>query len=161
MATPTYELIETTTLSADASSVIFDLIPQTFRDLVLTCGNVNSQSTSTMRVTVNDDNTANYAEAWMYGDGSVDDADINGGTFYLRFSTGGGDITTTSDALLQLEIVDYSQTDKYKATIQKVSSNTKSAMIAGLWQSTNAVTKLEIKTNIAAGGIFSLYGIAG
>jgi len=163
MATPTYELIETTTVSVDTITVTFSSIPQTFRDLVLICSNVNSSSAggSTMRFNLNNDNTANYDAVWMYGDGTTVDSDKDISNFYIRFSTSGGDIANNADALLITNIMDYSQTDKHTTVLVRRNDQNKVLALAGRWKNTDAVTQIDVKSNIAAGTVLSLYGIAG
>ena len=69
MATQTYIPLATTTLTANTSTLTFQSIPQSYRDLVLiVSGQGSSDSSLTFRA--NGDTGANYSWMQMSGDGS-------------------------------------------------------------------------------------------
>jgi len=161
VATPTYTLIDSTTLTVATTTVTFSSIPQTYRDLVLVCGNVSSNSAggSTLRFSLNNDNNANYDAVWMYGDGTTTDSDSDSSNFYIRFSVTGGDIADNANALLIINLMDYSQTDKHTTALVSRNDQNKVLRLAGRWKNTAAVTQIDVKAGIAAGATFHLYGI--
>lgn len=156
MATPTYELIETTTLASSASSVTFTSITQDYRDLVLVV-NLLAASASNASVRINSDSASNYSRVFMLGSGSSATSTAQTtNTIFLM----GNSATDTTNGILQ--IMDYSATDKHKSCLQRSNQDYVFAQ-AVRWADTSAVTALEIykgANSFAVGSSFSLYGIA-
>jgi len=162
MATPTYDLLASTTLATAASSVTFSSIDQSYGDLIII---VNSLGSTTLeaRIRLNSDSGSNYNFARMSGNGS------SGTSAELASQTSGSlsviaDATTGEAILLKLELQDYTATDKHKSMLARANqSATGSEATALRWASTAAVTAIEILTstgNWAIGGTFNLYGVA-
>jgi len=167
MATPTYELIETTTLTASASSVSFTSITQDYRDLVLVfemtppgSGNLSAQ------LKINNDTGSNYSYVTAVGrdtaSGTVVESDS--GTLSFGIVQFGAFARDTDGALTAVQIMDYSATDKHKSWLSRsngVAPEGAVEMIAGRWANTSAITSLELTaSDFQSGSTFSLYGIA-
>ena len=153
MATPTYELIETTTLTSSASSVTFSSITQDYRDLVLVAD--NSQNTNiVIEAQFNNDTGTNYYGVEMLGTGSsASSGTRTGGEFDFRI-LGGFHI---------VQIMDYSATDKDKTSLQRYNSDSTVGAQALRWDNTAAITEIDLNAaggSFAVGTTFSLYGIA-
>lgn len=163
MATPTYELIETTTLASSASSVSFSSITQEYRDLVLVM-DCKVTGNAVGRVRFNSDTGSNYSFVQMIGNGSIATSNSNTLDYGLVSSS---TMDTASELLTLIQIMDYSATDKHKSylTRQNLSgTGTVGAYaVANRWANTAALTNMEVYTsanNFATGSTFSLYGIA-
>lgn len=159
MATPTYELIETETLSSSASSVTFASVPQGFRDLVLVIDKLGTSLIGT-EIQFNSDTGSNYVYMNFSGDGNA----ISSGDGTETSVRPGGNATATVRKQVICQIMDYSATDKHKSVL--VRSNVETAetrFYYTRWANTNAITNIYIDPIInqfAAGSVFSLYGIA-
>lgn len=159
MTTPTYDLIETTTLTASASSVTFTSITQDYRDLVLVCKGVWSNDGRTLVLTLNNDsNLSSYAFQEMYGQGSSDlqgDLDNSGPYFFRGYK-----------AVAIVDIFDYSQPRHKNMLFRTGASDTgfsSKYLSAVRYKSTLDITQIKVALNadnLEAGSTFSLYGIA-
>jgi len=166
MATPTYELIETTTLPSSASSVTFSSITQDYRDLVLVAEVKGASGSGVIGVVLrlNSDTGSNYSYVNMLGDGSTTDS--GSGTADKAFIADSVNPDETNAGLFLIQLMDYSATDKHKSGL--VRANLASGAVSATairWANTSAVTAVEIFNSgagdeFAAGGTLSLYGIA-
>jgi hypothetical protein len=164
----TMQLIETKTLATAAASITFTSIPQDGTDLVL-LGLVR-----TARALVNDfvdlrfngDNTdGNYSARVLFGNGSSPSTftensyigDVNGNT-------------STADTFTSISVYtpNYTVATNKASSIDTVSEANATAayqsLITRLWNSTAAITSMEIGftaagSNLVAGTTFSLYKI--
>ena len=159
----TYTLIDSVTLASSASSVTFSSIDQSYRDLVLVCGNVNASSANQNFVFyLNGDyypSTA-YSEVFMEGNGSVTDSDSAAGGYFIRFTTSTNRLQTDSNAILAIQLFDYTQTDKHKTALVNRSDSYATMRLAGRWANTSAITSITVDGNVAAGATYHLYGIS-
>ena len=162
MATPTYDLLASTTLATAASSVTFSSIDQSYGDLIII---VNALGSTTLeaRIRLNSDSGSNYNSVRMSGNGST------ATSASLASQTSGSlsviaDATTGEAILLKVEIQDYTATDKHKSMLARANQSATGTEATALrWASTAAVTAIEILTstgNWAIGGTFNLYGVA-
>lgn len=163
MATPTYELIETTTLASSASSVSFSSITQDYRDLVLVA-NVTSSATISGALLVFNDDDANGETVDMTGNGTSATSQTYSAPIRL---TGGNIFIEPGPALFKIDIMDYSATDKHTSVLIRGNSlgggQDGTTARAGRWPNTSAVTTVEFRgdaNGFAAGSTLSLYGIA-
>lgn len=156
----TYDLLDSTTLTSSASSVTFSSISQGYRDLVLVA--TGTTSTATYRaVQLNGDTGSNYSYVNAAGDGSATNSYAGTTTrvfwdFYQASST-------SVIAQAQIQILDYSATDKHKPILVRNGGADESVeMRAVRWANTSAVTSLSFLAsgNYNAGSTFYLYGIA-
>lgn len=157
MATPTYDLLDSVTLSSSSSSVTFSSIDQSYRDLVLVGEHLGSGGIASFYVTLNGDTGSNYSMVWMSGTGSTS----SGSTTTTQFS--GLSATTTVATLNIFNIMDYSATDKHKSVLTRSNTPTFVQARAQRWANTSAVTSMTIdgqNNPFASGSTFYLYGVA-
>lgn len=162
MPTPTYDLLDSTTLASSASSVTFSSIDQSYRDLILVV-ELQPPASSIIQVhlRMNADTGSNYYLVGMYGNGSTTGSySVNAATLSLSYY---GTIGSGGSFLATSQIMDYSATDKHKSVLSRI-GDTPVAAEAGRWASTSAVTSLEIfKTayqDFTSGSTFYLFGVA-
>ena len=162
MATPTYDLIDSVTLSSSASSVTFSSIDQSYRDLVLIVEALgNASSAANVRVTFNSDSGSNYPYVGMSGNGSTAISFSGTSTSISGFGSDG-----TTKVLSSFQILDYSVTDKHKPVLVRV--NRPDLVVqarAARWANTSAITTVTITDNLAndgyaAGSTFYLWGVS-
>tara|TARA_R110002153_G_scaffold163216_1_gene315820 strand:+ start:80 stop:577 length:498 start_codon:yes stop_codon:yes gene_type:complete len=162
MPTPTYTLIDSTTLSSSASSVTFSGISGTGKgDLVLSAEVKASSGTINLSMRLNSDTGSNYNHVLMYGNGSSAASFASSNRANIQIAIGSG--TATNAITTQTFISDYSATDKHKSTISRGNEPSYTSAGAGRWANTSAVTSLEVYTtttdSYAAGSTFNLYQI--
>lgn len=165
MPTPTYIPLATKTLTGSAASVTFTSISQSYRDLILVIQNVTNVGTQTNQgasFRLNND-SSNYSEVFMLGNGTSATSGTIAGTFLNLYSAG----LTGGNTIVQF--LDYSATDKHKISLVRsnlVTGSTSSA--AQRWASTAAITSITLYASDTfagtpdswgAGGTFTLYGI--
>lgn len=162
MATPTYELIASQTLSSSALQVTFSSIPNTYRDLFLSVS-LNGATADYPYIQLrfnNDSGSGNYMHVQAMATGStrngtysLDDKILL--TYYNPFSY--------SLVRLQANILDYAQTDKSKTMVGwhgGVGVDTE--MWTAKWYDTAAINEIDIfswSPQYNAGSTFDLYGI--
>ena len=154
MATPTYDLLDSTTLGTAAASVTFSSIDQSYGDLILVFRG-SAASDDYLGLQFNSDTTSSYSVVRAYNTLS--------GTFnaiYGLIGSGDGSI----DNLQIVQIMDYSATDKHKTFLSRSNNTGYVAMHAGRWANTSAITSVKIMTglgaNYVAGSTFQLFGVA-
>ena len=141
MATPTYTLIDSVTLSSAASSVTFSSIPAG-GDLVLVVDNNGDRQQG--RVRFNGDTGSNYSYVGIYG-GVAAPTSGKGTTTYV-FSM----LTASAQNAIH-QVMDYSATDKHKTVLSRGGTTTESVVAsASRWANTSAITSL----TYSAGGSF-------
>lgn len=158
MATPTYDLIDSVTLSSSAASVTFSSISG-YRDLVLVSQALPSGSESNFYARYNGDSgSSQYHYVFMSGNGSTASSSSANGP-QMPFGR------CESGAMSVNQIMDYSATDKHKTHFERRNSTTDRAWaFAGRWNSTAAITSILLAPysgDFASGSTFYLYGIAG
>tara|TARA_R110000822_G_scaffold23423_1_gene72476 strand:- start:119 stop:616 length:498 start_codon:yes stop_codon:yes gene_type:complete len=162
MATPTYTLIDSVTLTTEAT-VTFTSIPQTFGDLVLVVNQSSPSGAKGTRLFFNGDGGSNYSSVSMYATATV------GSGFGSTSNLTVGGYNTASNVGVPMfsvsQIMDYSATDKHKSVLSRSNTPTGSSngvvAWAGRWANTSAITQIEISDgNWAVGSTFFLYGIA-
>ena len=162
------QLIETKTLATAAASITFTSIPQDGTDLVL-MGLVRTarlEANDFVDLRFNGDNTdGNYSARALYGNGtSVNSFSENSyiGDVNAAGSTGN---TFTS---INVYLPNYSGSTTKSGSVENVMENNASlapqSIIARRWNSTAAITSMEIGftvagSNLVAGSTFSLYKI--
>lgn len=167
------QLIEQKTLTADATSVTFSDIPQQYQTLwmVLSAG-VNDTTTRVAVARFNGDNGTNYVSHRMQhlGDGTSSTDFIDPSDFVAI-----GIINTNLLAQNSILFPGYSRTDRNKSVLSTFaapstpsegSTGSSLGFCGGMWNSTSAVTDIEIIEQptggaeaILAGSIFALYGL--
>jgi len=157
LATPTYDLLDSTTLASAASSVTFTSIDQSYGDLVLSVqGSGKSPS-----ILINNNTNPIYNEVSMEGDnqsGAGSLLQTNNQQFFVGFPS----YFTLQNSLI-MQFFDYAANDKHKSTLARTQSGAFTTIaVAGRFASTSAITSIQV-TNAdqwTVGTVFSLYGIA-
>lgn len=166
----TYTPIATYTIPSTTASYTFSSIPQTYTDLVVVVVPATTGNTYPY-FRFNGDATNKYSDSQISGDGSS----TRGGK---RTAQSRGYIAewvmtnTTPTSNIVTHIMNYSNSTTMKTYLAR-NNNTVSGtyvgteLIAGLWASTAAINSITIGTasggvdsNLAAGTIVSIYGIA-
>lgn len=159
MPTNTYTALATITLSGTDSEVLFDSIPNSYRDLILVANYTCSSDTGTVIYLRFNSLSTNGSYRAMRGNGS--NAATGSGTDAMLVSWGTGLSTSRANSIIQ--VFDYAQTDKHKTSMVRNDDSTlKTEMITNRWASTSAVTSISLvpQTNtFAAGSTFSLWGV--
>jgi hypothetical protein len=158
MTTPTYTLIDSTTLGSSASSVTFSSIDQTFGDLVLVINAVFTNDGRALYIRLNSDTGNNYNQVEIQGTGSSASSGSN--TNISTFQVDGYQRLATAT------IFDYATTNKHKSVLSRSASGSSSfpavRAAAHRWASTAAVTSITVQLNadnLETGSTIYLYGI--
>ena len=164
MATPTYTLIDSTTLGSSAASVTFSSISATGKgDLVLAIKATGATGNTDIQLRFNGDSGTNYSSVYMAGNGS---SATSGTTATNRITVGGqveySDGTNAQQAICQ--IADFSATDKHKSVLSRsnvaAGAGAGTSAFAGRWANTAAITSISVVNNTyGAGSTFFLYQI--
>jgi hypothetical protein len=165
-----FQLISTQTIATSGTmSVTFSSIASTYRNLqvrMTVCNNANFQSVTQVGMRFNSDSGSNYAYHLLYGNGSSVVSTGSSTQTDIRL-TGAGDISSgTVYGSFITDVLDY--TVAKNKTIGSLNGTTNQTyykhigLNSGVWQSTSAVTSLELREingyGFRAGSRFSLYG---
>lgn len=159
MPTPQYTALANVTLSSTASSVSFQSINQSYRDLVLVMNTALTSSASVFLWLNSDTTSSNYPNVWMQGNGSSTSSgtSLPGG---VRISVTN---YSTGPATSRVDFMDYKATDKHKTMLVRHDlSSAETVAVASRWTNTNAITDIGIipaGTTFATGSSFALYGV--
>jgi hypothetical protein len=158
MPTPTYDLIATTTLAANTSSVVFGSIPQGYRDLIIV-GNTFT-STGEVGVQFNGDTGSNYSTVLMRGGASSTVSSVAFTDTAIWPSTQVGSPTGVPNSWT-VQVMDYLATDKQKMSLTRFGSAASHVQAqANRWASTAAITSITfVGATYNANSTFSLYGV--
>jgi hypothetical protein len=172
--TGSFESIATQTLGSSAASITFSSIPSTYQHLQIRFMSTLTGTTASdefLWLTFNSTGGTSYADHYLWGSGSSESAGGVNSQANIRF-IGQSDLTVGSvDAFSVgiIDIQDYKSTTKNK-TVRVFSGwdNNGGGRInlsSGLFNNTGAISTIKIErsgsTNMAAGSVFSLYGIKG
>jgi hypothetical protein len=155
-----YISLATRTLSSPASSITFSNIPNTYRDLVLIVSGT-ATSNGYIGLRYNGDSGSNYSRIGISG------ASSNGSSagFSSTDSIVGLTLWRTSNAMLRLDVLDYSANNKLKTGISRGGGGGMESVIIGhRWNNTSPITSLNIShvsSQMATGTTLSLYGVLG
>lgn len=152
------ELIASQTTSSVVTSVTFNSIPNTFRDLVIVADVAAQAFDSWLGLRFNGASTNTYS--WVYaGNGANSNSGANVAQIQL-FSH-----LTTTRGVQTVHVMDYAITNKHKSVLGRGGSAGAfgPGMTAGRWASTNAITSLTLfggqGIEFAVGATFNIYGI--
>ena len=169
-STTSYESIQTVTVGAGGlSTASFTAIPSTFKHLQLRMI-IRGSANNSLAIKINSDTGSNYARHRLYGSGSAASAASNtSATSGFIFSGNGVPTGSSIFGAAIVDILDYTDTNKYKTirTLDGVDTNGGGGIefISNLWQSTSAITQLDLFLDAAATiqeySSFALYGIKG
>jgi hypothetical protein len=159
-----YESIATVTVGAGGvSSITFSSIPSSYKHLQIRALTVTSTPSNGSAIQFNSDTTgANYKYHSVYGTGSSATG-TSGSPAYAPFFNGGA--ATTSPGSMVLDILDYSDTSKYK-TIRSLDGYDANGsgylgLTSGLWMNTAAINSIKFDAAYLQYSSFALYGIKG
>lgn len=159
-----YVPLATKTLTATATSVTFSSISQAYRDLVLIASVSGTTDNRQIKFQFNGDTATNYPMVTMYG--------LTGGAATSSSSAGGFNGVTMGQFLvradpkntIQLDIFDYSSTDKHKSiSLRQDLGLYSTSSTAARWANTVAITSIVVtldSSTFIVGSTFTLYGIA-
>lgn len=165
MPAPTYDLIASTTLAAATSEVVFNSLPQNYRDLILVM-NVATSAGSNNGIRFNSDSGSNYSRVWMAGGGTTHSGSET--TTRIQLDYFGFSNTVLGEQVTITSVMDYSATDRHKTALirnNKNGANTGAEAIAGRWANTAAITSLQVFSitgggiTFSAGSTFNLFGV--
>lgn len=172
MASATYSLIASTTLTGSQATVTFSSIPSTYTDLVLRMS-VRDTDTSTIigstTVTFNNDTSSIYSVTNLFGNGSAASSSrqSNVASWSSNYNGSNTGVTTNTFSSLEMYIPSYTSTSsKAFSQSQAVENNaastgTQIGARAHLFRNTTAISSIEIAAyvNFESGSTFYLYGI--
>ena len=166
-----YDSIATTTVGAGgASSITFSSIPSSYTHLQIRfMARRTTSSAADTTIRFNSDSGANYKSHYIIGDGASVSAGSPGATTsILNWYTTGSDATSGVFGIDILDILDYSNTNKYKTTrtLSGFDNNGSGNVVfsSGLYLSTNAISNITLipnSGNFVEYSSFALYGIKG
>jgi len=169
LATPSYESIQTVTVSSNVSDIEFTSIPATYTHLQLRGQSIFSAGDWSTLMQFNSDTGNNYAFHALIGNGTT--ASVNGSATQSSILVEAYVVghSTTAPFANVTDILDYKNTSKYKTsrTLSGIDRNGTGEvhLVSGLWQNTNAITSIKLTINdaqyFASGTKYALYGIKG
>jgi hypothetical protein len=176
-STNSYESIATTTVGAGgSSSITFSSIPSSYQHLQIrvfgrTTNSVSSESFENTIVSFNSDTTnANYAWHNIVGDGaSVTANGFTSNRVLVNAVITGNLIASSIYGTFVTDILDYSNTSKYKTTRSLAGGDANGSgrlmLQSSLWMNTAAITSITLTNgsgnNFVQYSSFALYGIKG
>jgi len=168
MAT-TYQAIATVEVgSGGAANIEFTSIPATYTDLLLKISSRGNTDLGTpaLKIVINSDTGNNYTYRLLYGSGSA--AASLSGTLAYAYSGAANDPGDTANTFGNVEIYipNYAGSNKKSISTDGITENNATAaiaaLVAGLWDSTAAITSLTITidgSNLVQYSTATLYGI--
>ena len=171
-----FDSIATTTVgSGGASSVTFSSISSAYTHLQIRAilkTNENSTGATNIEMRFNSDTAGNYTRHYLRGTGTAASAGGGGGESQFTVGTavqGGATLANMFGAMI-VDILDYTNTNKY-TTVRALSgqdTNTSGTvgiwLQSGVWLNTAAITNISLfssSSNINQYSSFALYGIKG
>lgn len=158
--TITYDLIASSTLGPNTTSVTFSSLSSSYRDVVIVFNGGRTNYSGIYNIRFNGDSGSNYSRVGLTTNGSQNVTGASSGN-RLDFSWGYAVQNPTYLAITQ--IFDVSSTDKHKTALSRNNDGgTGVDVYAGRWANTSAITSIEIFTNNTDGyttGTIHLYGI--
>lgn len=167
-----FELIETQILASTTTAVTFSSIPAIYKHLQIriTARNTTAAASRPITLRMNADTGSNYAYHNIRGDGSNGSGSVsNSQTSMIIAYSPGSTETANIFAVALVDILDYGSVNKTKSVRSfsgRYSSETHIDHTGALWNSTSAITSIEVadrslSSSLAAGTRISLYGIGG
>ena len=166
-----YEQIASTTLTGSVADVTFTSIPQNYTHLQLRSlsRRTGADTDNNVYIQFNSDTGTNYSNHGFYGTGATT-ASFGGADTPnpIAFRNTGGSSAANMFGLGVLDILDYSNTNKYK-TCRSISGHDQNGsglvfFVSNNWRSTSAITSIKlyaIGTDLVQYSSFALYGIKG
>jgi len=166
---PAYELIESSILTSDASSVTFSSIPQDYKHLQVRYVARSSSTVNNLFLRLNGVTTSSYAYHQLFATsgGSVFSQNASNQTSILfEDCLVRSNQTANAFAMGVIDLLDYASTVKNTTTRTALGrlETSRVQFSSGLFNNTNAITSLTLQPsslNFVTGSRFSLYGIKG
>ena len=169
-AVGSFEAIGTVTLAASQSSITFSNIPQTYSHLQIR-SNLAINASDNIQMRINGDSASNYSWHYVFGNGNATSA--SNGTSATRIVGTYALTATNVFAGVIWDILDYTNTSKYKTTRLLTGIDTNGSGNAGLYSglwfkagsgvTSDAITSLSLSVysggTFNANSSFSLYGV--
>lgn len=157
--TMAYTFISRTTVSSNTATVTLDNLTQTFRDLVIVVdGTLSEAASASIRFNNRTDLQLPYINVQTNGNSTQIVLSDNSSLIV------GGDLVqfNTNRFMIQVNIFDYTQTDKHKSVLSRFSSGQNGlGMTAGRFPATTAVTRLDFQSwMFAPGTTFTVWGVS-
>lgn len=169
-----YQSIATVTVGAGgASSIDFTSIPSTYKHLQIRGISRDNRATLVQNnafMQFNGDTGSNYSYHLLTGDGATASTDAGASqVFNVGGTNAASGATASVFGVSVVDILDYTNTNKYKTTRTLTGNdNNGSGVIrlwSGLWMNTNAITSIKLYPSSSATfnqySTFALYGIKG
>jgi len=167
-----FELIETQILTGTTTAVTFSSVPVIYKHLQIriTARNTTAAASRPITLRMNGDTATNYAYNYMRGTGSGGAAaSANTQSSMIIGYSPGSTETANIFAVALIDLLDYNNTNKTKTVrslSSRYSSETQIEQTSGHWNSTSAITSIEVadrsgSSSFATGTRISLYGIGG
>ena len=166
----TYVKIASYAATGSVSNIEFTSIPATYTDLVVKIsGRYDQSSDNAVYVRFNSDTGANYSYRYLYGSGAA--AGSASGSADTRANAGiavASSYTASTFSNSEIYIPNYSNSSYAKSfsadNVQENNATTAySTLVAGLWNSTNAITTIRLfpaSGNFVQYSTATLYGIS-
>lgn len=166
-----YDAIATATVGAGGQTTIsFTSIPGTYKHLQLRGIALSASAGAVVYANYNSDSGANYARHRLVGAGGnpPNAFGASGQTTFSIFGDLTGTAATPSPAGIVMDVLDYSNTNKYKTTRILCGADRNGSgeieLISSLWNNTAAITRIDLTiggsvSTFAQYTQFDLYGI--
>lgn len=159
--------IATASIPSATSTVTFDSIPQTYTHLQLRITSVITAG-GNVGMRFNNNSSSSYQSHQVQGDGSSVVPNSTGTETAL--SRLGLAVSTTQPFVAVIDILDYTNTNKYKTVrsfngqdANTASTDYRVGLGSGLWMNTAAISRIDLATGMTYGtnSTIALYGIKG
>ena len=173
LVTGAYESIATVTLGSSQATISFTSIPATYKHLQIRGLSRNTGAgtgASDIKMLFNSDTGANYSIHYLDGTGaSVTQAGVGNRSDPRAGLSVDGGVTANIFGANVTDILDYSDTNKYKTTRTiggaDLNGSGSFRLTSGVWTNTAAITQIDFTdlsgSNFAQYSSFALYGIKG
>jgi len=168
----TYEPIQTYTVSGTSTSTVtFSSIPATYTDIVVIFNPGYSINAIYPYMLFNNDTSTLYSITNLLGTGSAASSQRGTGANRAFVAYDPSSTSAVGDTNFIAQIMNYANTTTYKTYLARANNATASgslgtAAMVGLYRSTSAISRIDIKGsnsgtdyNFANGSNFTLYGI--
>jgi len=164
----TYELIASTVLTTNTTTVSLTSIPATYTDLILKCsvrGSLNGADFAA-QVTFNNDTASNYSMSDLRGNGATASTGRQSNQSQMQITNafgGGASLTANTFNNFEIYIPSYRANANKPVIISTANENNSATayitQTAGLWRNTATISSIQIETFGVSGSSFYLYGI--
>jgi hypothetical protein len=159
MPTPTYDQIATVTLGSPSTTVQFNSIPSSYKDLILTIDWLSTDGNDYLFGQFNNDTGSNYSrcQAGNFNDGNSNY--YNGSEAYLSLNPPYG----RSGGISRFHIMNYKSTAMSKQVFGLGGTDNAVIMYSEHWANTSAITSFKIILSgggsMGTGLVATLYGV--